>query len=103
MARRGRSKAPAAARRPSAVDPSLRMSVALGVSLLLWWTTATAALAGHVDVATAGGRYLLALLVAWVGTGLVVRVIDAYAAIDPPVPADAPAPAGAGRDGTLAP
>jgi hypothetical protein len=79
------------------------MSLALGASLVLWWSTASAALAGQVDVATAGGRYLLALLVAWAGTGLVVRIIDAYAAIDPDGAGEAPEVAASGPDPSIPP
>ena len=80
------------------MTPALRLAISLVLSLLLWLPTVTSALTTNVDPAWIAGRYLLALLVARIGVGMVFRVITGYAAaIDtataepPPVPDAVPA------------
>ena len=57
----------------------LRLAISLVLSLLMWLPTVPGALAANEDPARLGGRYLLALLVARVGVGLVFGIVKAYA------------------------
>ena len=56
----------------------LRLAASLVVSLLMWLPTVPAALTNSEDPARLGGRYLVALLIARVGVGIVFRIINAY-------------------------
>ena len=60
------------------MTPALRLAASLVVSLLMWLPTVPAALRAHEDPSRLGGRYLLALLVARIGVGIVFRVVKAY-------------------------
>lgn len=61
------------------MTPALRLSLSLVISLLLWMPTLPSALALHDAPETIALRYLLALVVARIGVGLVFRVIRGYA------------------------
>lgn len=56
----------------------LRLAASLVVSLLMWLPTVPAALTNSEDPARLGARYLLALLVARIGVGIVFRIVNAY-------------------------
>lgn len=58
---------------------ALRLALSLVVSLLLWVPTLPTALAMHDAPEMIALRYLLALIVARFGVGLVFRVIRGYA------------------------
>jgi hypothetical protein len=62
------------------VTPALRLAISLVLSLLLWLPTIPGALAASEDPAWMAGRYLLSLLVARFGVGMVFRVIATFAA-----------------------
>ena len=62
------------------MTPALRLAVSLVLSLLLWLPTIPGALAASVDPAWIAGRYLLSLLVARIGVGIVFRIIASFAA-----------------------
>ena len=57
------------------MTPSGRFALALVGSLVLWWTTFSAALRGDVDVTTALFRYLIAYVVARIGAGILSAVV----------------------------
>ena len=57
----------------------LKLATSLVLSLLMWLPTIPGALTAHEDPARIAGRYLLALLIARIGVGVVFRVIAAYA------------------------
>lgn len=61
------------------MTPAVRLSFSLVLSLLLWLPTVPAALGADNDPATIALRYLVALLIARVGVGLLFRVVGAYA------------------------
>lgn len=61
------------------MTPALRLALSLVVSLLLWLPTIPAALAMHDSPETIALRYLLALIVARIGVGVVFRVVRGYA------------------------
>lgn len=64
-------------RRPT-VDPAFTFGIALVLSLVLWWSTFRALLAGNVDITVAGLRYLVALGLAWGGTYLIATLVAGY-------------------------
>jgi flagellar biosynthesis/type III secretory pathway M-ring protein FliF/YscJ len=76
------------------VTPALRLAASLVVSLLMWLPTVPAALTAHEDPSRLAGRYLLALLVARIGVGIVFRIVKAYAPpeVDAEDEQDAPPP-----------
>lgn len=57
---------------------ALRLAASLVLSLLMWLPTVPAALTNFEDPARLAGRYLLALLIARIGVGIVFRIIKAY-------------------------
>ncbi len=57
---------------------ALRLAFSLVASLLMWLPTVPAALEANEDPARLAGRYLLALLIARIGVGLVFRVVGSY-------------------------
>ena len=61
------------------MTPALRLAISLLLSLLLWLPTIPGALAGSQDPSWLAGRYLLSLLVARIGVGMVFRVIAGFA------------------------
>jgi len=65
-------------RRPS-VDPAFTFAVALVLSLVLWWGTLQALLAGNVDITVAGMRYLAALALSWCGVYFIASLVAMYA------------------------
>jgi hypothetical protein len=65
-------------RRPS-VDPAFTFAVALVVSLVLWYPTLHATLAGTIDVTDAGIRYFLALAISWGGVYGICALVAMYA------------------------
>lgn len=67
------------------MTPALRLAISLVLSLLLWLPTVAGALAASEDPAWIAGRYLLSLLVARLGVGLVFRIVNGYA-VDLPEP-----------------
>ena len=82
-------------RRRMTVDPSFTFGVALILSLVLWWPTLRALLAGNVDITDAGMRYLAALGLAWLGLYFITTLVAGYGR-DPrpaPPPATGAAPA----------
>lgn len=62
------------------MTPALRLAVSLVLSLLMWLPTIPGAMAASEDPAWIAGRYLLSLLIARIGVGLVFRIITGYAA-----------------------
>jgi hypothetical protein len=74
------------------VNPNVRLSCSLVAALVLWWPTATACLDGDVDLAAAALRFGVALAGAWLGIGLLGRLVRAYTA-------EAEAAAGTGAEG----
>ena len=62
------------------MTPALRLAISLVLSLLLWLPTVPGALTASEDPARIAGRYLLSLLVARIGVGLVFRVISSFSA-----------------------
>ena len=60
------------------MTPALRLALSLVVSLLVWLPTIPSALAHSEDPARIALRYLVALLVARIGVGIVFRIINAY-------------------------
>jgi hypothetical protein len=65
-------------RRPS-VDPAFTFAIALVMSLVLWWGTLRALLAGNVDITVAGMRYLAALALSWCGVYFIASLVAMYA------------------------
>ncbi|MGQ0825077.1 MAG: hypothetical protein ACT4OX_08640 [Actinomycetota bacterium] len=65
-------------RRPS-VDPAFTFGISLVLSLVLWWGTLRALLAGNVDITDAGLRYLAALALSWTGVYFVASIVAMYA------------------------
>ena len=61
------------------MTPALRFSFSLVLSLLLWLPTVPSALSSNVDPAMIAVRYLVALIVARLGVGLVFRLVGGYA------------------------
>lgn len=59
---------------------ALRLALTLVASLLLWLPTVPSALANHESPEIVGLRYLLALVVARFGVGVLFRIVRAYAA-----------------------
>jgi hypothetical protein len=72
-------------RRPT-VDPAFTFGIALVVSLVLWWGTLRALLAGNVDITVAGLRYLAALGLAWVSVYLIASLVAGYGHDPRPAP-----------------
>lgn len=66
------------ARKPS-VDPAFTFGVALATSLVLWYPTLRATMAGDIDITDAGIRYMLALALAWAGVYGVCALVAMYA------------------------
>lgn len=62
---------------------ALRLAISLVLSLLMWLPTVPGALTANEDPARLGMRYLLALLVARVGVGIVFRIVSSYATPEP--------------------
>jgi len=62
------------------VTAALRLAFSLVLSLLLWLPTVPSALANAEDPSRIAIRYLLSLVVARAGVGLVFRLINAYTA-----------------------
>lgn len=58
---------------------AIRLALTLVASLLLWLPMIPAALAGNESPESIALRYLLALVVARAGVGILIRVIGAYA------------------------
>jgi len=79
------------------VDPAFTFAISLVVSLVLWWGTLRALLAGNVDITDAGLRYLAALTLAWCGVYFVASLVAMYAAHPPDSPAPSPEPTHASR------
>jgi hypothetical protein len=65
------------------VHPSTRFSVALVLSLALWWPTLQGTLSGSVDLLDGSIRWVGAFLVASIGVRIVGGLLDAYAPADP--------------------
>ena len=61
------------------MTPALRLAISLVLSLLWWLPTIPGALASSDDPAWIAGRYLLSLVVARLGVGIVFWVISGYA------------------------
>lgn len=59
---------------------ALRLAISLVLSLVLWLFTLPAALAADAGPEEIALRYLVALLVARVGVGIVFRIVHGYAA-----------------------
>ncbi|GIU89610.1 MAG: hypothetical protein KatS3mg010_0709 [Acidimicrobiia bacterium] len=74
------------------VDPAFTFGISLVVSLVLWWGTLRALLAGNVDITDAGLRYLAALALAWCGVYFVASLVAMYAAQSHDSPARPPEP-----------
>lgn len=62
---------------------ALRLAISLVLSLLMWLPTVPGALTANEDPARLGARYLLALLVARIGVGIVFRIVNSYATPEP--------------------
>lgn len=61
------------------MTPALRFSFSLVLSLLLWLPTVPSSLSANADPAMIAVRYLVALIVARLGVGLVFRLVGGYA------------------------
>lgn len=59
---------------------ALRLAISLVLSLVLWLLTLPAALAMDAGPEEIAVRYLVALLIARLGVGLVFRIVNGYAA-----------------------
>jgi hypothetical protein len=68
------------------VDPSFTFGVALILSLVLWWPTLRALLAGNVDITDAGMRYLAALGLSWLGVYFITTLVAGYGRDPHPAP-----------------
>ena len=75
-------------KRPS-VDPTFTFAIALVLSLVLWYPTLRATMAGSLDITDAGIRYFIALAIAWGGTYGVSALVAMYAS-QPRRPANPP-------------
>ncbi len=64
------------------MTPALRLACSLLLSLLLWLPTIPTALATSEDPARIALRYLLSLVIARVGVGLVFRLVGGYVVED---------------------
>ena len=62
------------------MNPGIRLSLSLVASLLMWLPTVPGALAAGMAPEMIAGRYLLALVVARIGVGMLSRIISGYAA-----------------------
>ena len=62
------------------MNPSARLALSLLGALLLWWPTMVASLEGSLDLTTGVVRLAVALLIMWVGIGVVGRLVTAYGA-----------------------
>ena len=71
------------------MTPSGRFALALVGSLVLWWSTFSAAMRGDVDVTTALLRYLIAYVVARIGAGILSAVVT-ICRVDPAAGRDGP-------------
>ena len=60
------------------MNPSIRWSIMLMLSLVLWAPTGLAAFSGDIAVDAALLRYVVALLLSWAGVSMVGRLIDTY-------------------------
>jgi hypothetical protein len=76
-------------RRPT-VDPAFTFALALIMSLVLWWGTLRALLAGNVDITVAGLRYLAALGLSWCGVYFVASLVAMYASQPRVIPRQPP-------------
>jgi hypothetical protein len=80
-------------KRPS-VDPAFTFGISLVVSLVLWYPTLRATMAGDLDITDAGIRYFLALAIAWAGVYGVAALVAMYAS----QPREPTPPPGASQD-----
>lgn len=62
-----------------AADPSLTFAISLVGALAMAYPSLSAALAGRLDIMTAGTRYLVALALAWIGAWGLMSLLGAYA------------------------
>jgi hypothetical protein len=60
------------------VNPRSRLSWTLAISLLLWLPVAYQVLQDQIDLPIGGLYYLIALALAWVGSGIVLTIISGY-------------------------
>ena len=79
------------------VDPAFTFGISLIVSLVLWWGTLQALLAGNVDITDAGLRYLVSLALSWTGVYFVASLVAMYASQPKPGPPAPPANTNPGR------
>jgi hypothetical protein len=77
--------------RPS-VDPAFTFGVSLVLSLVLWYPTLRATMAGDIDITDAGIRYFLALALSWAGVYGISAIVAMYAS-QPRRPTPPPHPA----------
>lgn len=82
-----------------AADPSLTFAISLVAALAMAYPSLSGALAGRLDIMTAGMRYLVALALAWIGAWGLMSLLGAYARghgaarpVRPALPAPAAAP-----------
>jgi hypothetical protein len=87
------------------MNPNTVFSASLVTSLVLWFPSMQACLRGDLDLASAGLRYVAALVVSRLAMNFLARLVNAYRATpDGAAPASAdpllapPAPHGAGLD-----
>jgi len=62
------------------MNPNTVFSVSLVTSLVLWYPSMQACLRGDLDLAPAGLRYVVALVVARLATNGLARLVNAYRA-----------------------
>ncbi len=60
------------------MTPQGRTAWALGLSLALWAPVAMSVLNGRTDGALGGLYYLMALVLTWVGSGVVANLLEGY-------------------------
>ncbi len=60
------------------MNPHTRTAFALGGSLLIWSPVAISVLNGGTELSTGGLYYLLALVFAYIGTGVISMIMDSY-------------------------
>ena len=75
------------------MNPNTVFSVSLVTSLVLWYPSMQACLRGDLDLAPAGLRYVVALVVARLATNGLARLVNAYRASQEPEPPADRAPA----------
>lgn len=72
------------------MHPNHRLSCSLVASLVLWWPTFRATLAGDVDVLPSSLRWVAAFVVASLAVSTVTNLLHAYRPAEVPEPVQVP-------------